>query len=59
MGNPNGKSSWNKKIGKSIEERTKQQMINKTEARTIADDKLERKKYLQECDSDAIKDVMR
>ena len=42
-----------------MKERTKQQMINKTKARTIAEDKLERKKLLQECDSDTIKDVIR
>ena len=43
-------SQWKKqvkeKIGKSIEERTKQEMINKMTARTITEDKWERKKYL-------------
>ena len=57
------KSKWKKqvkgKIGKSIEERTKQEMANKTKARTIVEDKWERKKYLQECDSDTIKDVIK
>ena len=52
------KSKWKKqvkgKIGKSIEERTKQEMTNKTKARTIIEDKWERKKYLQECDSETI-----
>ena len=48
-----------KKIGKSIEERTKQEMGNKTKARTIVEDKWERKKCLQECDSDTIKDVIK
>ena len=56
------KFKWKKqvkeKIGKSIEERTKQEMINKTKARTIVEDKWERKKYLQECDNDTIKDVI-
>ena len=47
------------KIGKSIEERTKQEMTNKTKARTIVEDKWERKKYFQECDSDTIKDVIK
>ena len=46
------KSKWKKqvkeKIGKSVEERTKQEMANKTKARTIMEDKWERKKYLQE-----------
>ena len=28
-------------------------------ARTIAEDKWERKKYLQECDSETIKDVIK
>ena len=42
------------KIGKSIKERTKQEMANKTKARTIVEDKWERKKYLQKCDSDTI-----
>ena len=55
------KSKWKKqvkeKIRKPIEERTKQEIINKTKARTIVDDKWVRKKYLQECDSDTIKDV--
>ena len=50
------KSKWKKqakgKIGKSIEKRTKQEMENKTKARTIVDNKWERKKYLQECDSE-------
>ena len=55
------KSKWKKqvkeKIGKATEERTKQEMIHKTKASTIAEDTRERKKYLQECDSDIIKDV--
>ena len=49
----------NKKIEKSIEEEAKQEMANKTKARTIVEDKWERKKYLQECDSDTIKDVIK
>ena len=57
------KSKWKKqvkgKIGKLIEERTKQEMANKTKARTIVEDKWERKKYLQECDSDIIKNVIK
>ena len=57
--NPNGKSRWKKKIRKSIEERTKQEMANKTKASTIVEDKWERKKYLQECDSDAMKAVIK
>ena len=31
-------------IGKSLEERTKQEIANKTKARTIVEDKWERKK---------------
>ena len=54
------KSKWKKqvkeKIGKLIEERTKQEMTNKTKARTIIEDKWERKKYLQKCDSETIKE---
>ena len=38
------------KIGKTIEERTKQKMANKTKAGTIIEDKWERKKHWQECD---------
>ena len=57
------KSKWKKqekeKIGKSIEEITKQEVANKTKARTIVQDKWERKKYLQECDSNTIKDVIK
>ena len=57
------KSKWKKqvkgKIGKSIQERTKQEMTNKTKARTIIEDKWERKKYLQECDSETIKDIIK
>ena len=34
-------------------------MKNKAKARTIVKDKWERKKYLQECDSDTIKDVIK
>ena len=34
-------------------------MTNKTKTRTIIEDKWERKKYLQECDSDTIKDVIK
>ena len=53
------KSKWKKqvkeKIGKSIEERIKQEMTNKTKARTIIKDKWERKKYLQEYDSETIR----
>ena len=47
------------KIGKSIQERAKQEMTNKTKARTIIEDKWERKKYLQECDSETIKDIIK
>ena len=47
------------KIGKSSEERTKQQMTNKTKARTIIEDKWERKKYLQERDGEIIKNVIK
>ena len=47
------------KIGKSIEERTKQEMIKKTKARTIVENTWERKKYLKECDNETIKDVIR
>ena len=50
------KSKWKKqqkgKIGKSIEKRTKQEMENKTKARTIVDNIWDIKKYLQECDSE-------
>ena len=46
------------KIGKSLEERANQKMINKTTFRTIAEDKWERKRYLHECKSDTIKDVI-
>ena len=57
------KSKWKRKvkgkIGKSIGERTKREMANKTKTRTIVEDKWERKKYLQECDSDTIKDVIK
>ena len=57
------KSKWKKqvkgKIGKSIEERTKQEMTSKIKARKTVEDKWERKKYLQECHSDAIKDVIK
>ena len=57
------KSKWKKQVkgktGKSIKERTKQEMANKTKARTIVEDKWERKKYLQECDSDTIENVLR
>ena len=34
-------------------------MANKTKARAIVEDKCERKKYLQECDSDTIKGVIK
>ena len=34
-------------------------MANKTKARTIVEDKWERNKYLQECDSDTTKDVIK
>ena len=44
-------TSEEKKIGKSIEERANPEIINKTKARTIAEDKWERKKYLLEFDS--------
>ena len=37
-----------RKIGKSIEETTKQEMANKTKARAIVKDKWGRKKYLQD-----------
>ena len=60
--NHNGKSRWKEnrsKNNKSIEERAKQEMTNKTKARTIIEDKWERKKYLQECDSGTIKDVIK
>ena len=57
------KSKWKKqvkgKIGKSIEERTKKEITNKATARTTIEDKWERKKQLQECDSETIKDVIK
>ena len=57
------KSKWKKhvkgKIGKSNEERTKQEIANKKKARIIVEDKWGRNKYLQECDSDTIKDVIK
>ena len=57
------KSKWKKqvkeKIRKSIEERTRQEMANKTKARIIVEDKWEKKKYLQEYDSDTMKDVIK
>ena len=59
------KTKWKKqvkeKIGKSREGKTKQEMINKTTSRTLIEDKWERKKYLQKCDSDSdtIKDVIK
>ena len=34
-------------------------MINKAKTRPIVEDKRERKKYLQECDSDTVKDVIK
>lgn len=46
------------KIEKSIEERTKKKMISKTKARTIAEDRWERKKYSLECDNETIKDTI-
>ena len=57
------KSKWKKqmkeKIKKSIEERTKQKMINKTKTRTTVEDKWERKKYLKECNSNTMKDLIK
>ena len=47
------------KIRTSIEERTKPKMANKTKARTMVEEKWERKKYLHECDIDTIKDVVK
>ena len=46
------------KIEKSIEERTKEKMISKTKARTIVEDRWERKKYSLECDNETIKDTI-
>ena len=48
-----------RKNRKSIEERTKQEMVNKTKARAVVEDKWKRKKYLQECGSDTIKDMIK
>ena len=59
MSKPKWKKQVKGRIGKSIEEKTKQEMTNKTKSRTIVEDKQERKKYLQECDSDTIKDVIK
>ena len=57
------KCKWKKqmkgKIGKSTEKITKHKMANKTKARTVVENKCERKKFLQECDSDTIKDVIK
>ena len=39
--------------------KTKQEMTNKTKARTIIEDKWGRKKSLQECDSETIKNVIK
>ena len=57
------KSKWKKQVkektGNSIEENTKQEMIYKTTTRIIVEDKWERKKYIQECDSDTKKDMVK
>ena len=53
------KKQVKEKIEKSIEETLKQEMINKTKARTIVEDKWGREKYLQECDSDTINNVIK
>ena len=47
------------RIFRSNRVRTKQEMANKTKSRTIVADKWERKKYLLECDSETIKDVIK
>ena len=47
------------KIGQSIEERTKQESADKTKARRIVEDKWGRKRYLQGCASNIIKDVIK
>ena len=44
MSKPKWKEQVKEKIGKSFEERTKQEMANETKARTIVEDKWERKK---------------
>ena len=46
-------------MGKSIKKRTKQELIKKMNTRTIPDDKRERKKQLQECDSETIKGIIK
>ena len=57
------KSKWKKqvkwKIGKSKEDKTKKEMTNNTKAKTITEDKWERKKYLKECDSETINNVIK
>ena len=53
------KNHLKEKIGMSNEERTKQEIANKKKARTIVEDKWEKNKYLQEYDSDTIKDVIK
>ena len=40
------KSKWKKQVKEKIEEKTKQEMTNKTKARKIIEDKWEKKKYL-------------
>ena len=47
------------KTGKSIEERTQQEMTNKAKAKAIVEDKWKRKKYLQEYDSGTIKEMIK
>ena len=52
------KKQVKEKTGKSIEKKIKQEMANTTKAR-IVEDKWEIKKYLHECDSDTIKDLIK
>ena len=62
MSKSKSKKQVKEKIGKSIEERTKQEMINKTKAWTIVEDKWDRRKHRKcdtECDNDLIKDVIK
>ena len=50
MSKSKSKKQVKEKIGKSIKERTKQEMINKTKACTIVEDKWDRRKY-RKCDT--------
>ena len=47
------------KVQNKIQQRVEKEMENKTKLRTVREDKWGRKEYIETCDSDLVKDIIK